>query len=52
MKTISLIMPFRERVGLLQQMLEAMYSKDSHERIFVPLDNWKDTPNVWQRRFA
>lgn len=36
-----------------QPLLESLYyNKDATKRISVPLDNWKDTPERWERRFG
>jgi hypothetical protein len=33
-----------------EPLLYGMYSRPRHDRIKIPLDNWKNTPEVWKRK--
>jgi len=33
-------------------LFKEMYSQDQSERLIIPFDNWKDSPEVWEKRFG
>ena len=33
-------------------LYQEMYSVDQSDRTTIPLDNWKESPEVWEKRFA